>query len=304
MTKPEWLTIRPASTEKYAEIKQTISAMNLHTVCTEAHCPNITECWSGGTATFMVLGELCTRGCRFCAVSKSAKGVGIDTFEPYKLSQVVKQWKLSYIVITSVCRDDMEDQGAGHFARCIEEIKKVNPNTLVEVLIPDFRGDASCLKKVVDAKPDVVGHNIETVERLSSKIRDRRAQYRQSLSVLKNVKDIDPARYTKSAMMLGLGEGDDEVIQSMRDLRDVGVDFIALGQYLRPSTHHVEITEYVTPQKFEFFREKALQMGFRYAAAGPFVRSSYRAGEYFISAIVKGENGQLSHEVPAISSEH
>ncbi len=284
--KPEWLTIKPASTEKYAEIKKTISSLNLHTVCTEAQCPNITECWSGGTATFMVLGELCTRGCRFCSVSKSASGAAVDPLEPYKLGQAIKQWGLSYVVITSVCRDDMPDQGSAHFARCVEEIKKANPGILVEVLIPDFQGNSDFLKTVVDSKPDVVGNNIETVERLSPQVRDRRAAYRQSLDVLANVKKIDLTRYTKSAMMLGIGETDDEVFQAMQDLRAANVDFLAMGQYLKPKGHHLELTEYVTPEKFEFFKEKAIEMGFLYVASGPFVRSSYKAGEHFISAIV------------------
>jgi lipoyl synthase len=288
MAKPEWLTIKPISTEKYKEIKDTISGYGLHTVCAEAHCPNITDCWGTGTATFMVLGELCTRGCRFCAVSKSAKGGAVDPLEPIKLANVVKKWGLSYIVITSVCRDDMPDQGAGHFANCVSEIKRVNPGTLVEVLIPDFRGDIGCLKTVVDAKPDVVGHNIETVRSLSDRVRDRRADYDQSLEVLQNVKRIDTKRYTKSAIMLGMGETEEEVIQAMSDLRNVGVDFIAIGQYLRPSERHAELKEYVHPERFDYYRKKALEMGFKYAASGPFVRSSYKAGEHFISAMVKG----------------
>ena len=288
MAKPEWLAIKPVSTEKYAEIKETISSYNLHTVCEEAHCPNITECWGTGTATFMVLGELCTRGCRFCAVSKSAKGGAVDPLEPIKLANVVKKWGLSYIVITSVCRDDLEDQGSSHFASCVREIKRLNPNTLVEVLIPDFRGDTECLRRVVDAKPDVVGHNVETVEALSDRIRDRRAAYRQSLQVLENVKKIDPKRYTKSALMLGMGETEEQVLEAMADLRKAGVDFIAIGQYLRPSERHAELKEYVRPERFEYFKKRAIEMGFRYAASGPFVRSSYKAGEHFISAMVRG----------------
>lgn len=287
MAKPEWLAIRPVSTEKYGEIKDTISSYKLHTVCTEAHCPNITECWGSGTATFMVLGELCTRGCRFCAVSKSARGGAVDPLEPVKLADVVKKWGLSYIVLTSVCRDDLPDQGSQHFADCVREIKRLNPNTLVEVLIPDFRGDAECLRRVVDAKPDVVGHNIETVERLSERVRDRRAAYRQSLEVLEGVKRIDPRRYTKSALMLGMGETEEEVLGALADLRQAGVDFVAIGQYLRPSERHAELKEYVHPERFEHFRKRALEMGFKYAAAGPFVRSSYKAGEHFISAMVK-----------------
>lgn len=285
--KPEWLSIRPVSTEKYSEIKGTINSLGLHTVCVEANCPNITECWSGGTATFMVLGELCTRGCRFCAVPKGAKGANVDPLEPQKLARVVKEWKLPYIVITSVCRDDLPDQGAGHFAKCIEEIKRINPDTIVEVLIPDFRDDAGCLKKLVDAKPEVVGHNIETVERLTAAVRDRRAQYRQSLSVLKRVKSIDITRYTKSAMMLGIGETEEEIIQAMIDLRDAQVDFLALGQYLKPKGNHTDVKEYITPERFEYYRKKALELGFRYVASGPFVRSSYRAGEHFVASMIK-----------------
>ena len=284
---PEWMTIKPASTEKYAIVKSEIASMGLHTVCVEAHCPNITECWSSGTATFMVLGDLCTRGCRFCAVVKRARGIEVDSLEPEKLAKVIKNWKLDYVVITSVCRDDLPDQGSSHFARCISEIKKESPETTVEVLIPDFRDDVECLRRIAEARPDVVGHNVETVERLSPSIRDRRAGYRQSLEVLKAFKKIDGRIYTKSAMMLGIGESDDEIVQAMKDLRGAGVDFIALGQYLRPSQHHLEVKEFVTPERFEQFRNKALELGFLYAAAGPFVRSSYKAGEFFIKAIVQ-----------------
>ncbi len=285
--KPDWLTIKPASTEKYHEIKETVTSLGLHTVCTEAHCPNITECWSGGTATFMVLGDKCTRGCRFCAVQKMAHGVNVDAQEPEKLGQVIKKWGLDYVVITSVCRDDLPDQGAGHFAECVVEIKKQSPDTLVELLIPDFRGDDECLRMIVNARPDVIGHNLETVERLSPQIRDRRAAYEQSLSVLFKLKQMNPRIYTKSAMMLGIGEADEEVVASMNDLRGVGVDFLALGQYLRPSQHHIEIKEYVHPDKFELFRRRGMELGFRYVASGPFVRSSYRAGEFFIKAVIE-----------------
>lgn len=296
---PEWLKIRPASTEKYSEIKQEINSLNLHTVCVEAHCPNITECWSGGTATFMVLGDLCTRGCRFCAVSKRAKGIEVDRLEPEKLARVVKKWGLDYIVITSVCRDDLPDQGAGHFARCISEIKKLNPNTIVEVLIPDFRDDIQCLRTIADAHPDVVGHNIETVQRLSPSVRDRRADYIQSLEVLAGFKRLDPSIYTKSAMMLGIGESDDEVIAALRDLRNSGVDFVAMGQYLRPTSRHLEVKEFVKPEKFRQFEKAALEMGFLYAASGPFVRSSYRAGEYFVKSIIERDRGVRTAGLPA-----
>jgi len=289
--KPEWLTIKPASTEKYDDIKNTINSLGVYTVCVEAKCPNATDCWSSGTATFMVLGDLCTRGCRFCSVPKKATGTTIDSREPEKLALAISKWGLEYVVITSVCRDDLEDQGSGHFARCIEEIKKANPGIIVEVLIPDFEDNIECLKRIVYAKPDVVGHNIETVERLSSLVRDRRANYRQSLNVLKDAKKLNPNIYTKSAMMLGLGENDEEVIQSMRDLRANGVDLLALGQYLRPSKFQLEVSEYIKPEKFERFKQKAIEMGFLYVAAGPFVRSSYKAGEYFMKSAIKHKNG-------------
>jgi len=299
--KPEWLTIKLCSTEKYGDVKNTINSLGIYTVCVEAKCPNITDCWSSGTATFMVLGDLCTRGCRFCSVSKMAKGVTVDNAEPDKLALAISKWGLEYVVITSVCRDDLEDQGSGHFARCIEEIKRTNPNVVIEVLIPDFKGDIECLKRIVDAKPDVLGHNIETVERLTSSVRDRRANYRQSLNVLKDAKKLNPNVYTKSAMMLGIGENDDEVLQVMRDLRANGVDFLALGQYLRPSKFQLEVSEYIRPEKFEQFKQKALEMGFLYVAAGPFVRSSYKAGEYFIKSVIKHKNGlNSSIEVPRI----
>ena len=288
---PEWLSIRPASTERYGEIKAEIASQDLHTVCVEAHCPNITECWSGGTATFMVLGDLCTRGCRFCAVGKSAKGLAVDKMEPKKLASVIKKWGLGYVVITSVCRDDLEDQGAGHFAKCIAEIKTESPRTLVEVLIPDFKGDTGCLNIIADARPDVIGHNIETVRRLTQNVRDRRADYDQSLRVLAHFKNVDSGIYTKSAMMLGMGESEEEVMQAMDDLRSVGVDFLAMGQYLSPGKHNIDVKEYIRPETFSRFRLKALEKGFRYVAAGPFVRSSYKAGEVFIGSVIRNMQG-------------
>ena len=289
MTKPDWLTIKPASTEKYSDVKARVKELGLHTVCVEAHCPNITECWSSGTATFMVLGDVCTRGCHFCAVRKSQNGISVDSMEPAKLAEVIREWKLGYAVITSVCRDDLPDQGASHFAECIKAIKREAPSTLVEVLIPDFRNDIGALRLIVGAKPDVIGHNIETVKRLSPSVRDRRASYDISLSVLNNVKLLDRRIYTKSAMMLGMGETDDEITESMRDLRKQNVDFLAIGQYLRPVSNgfYAEVKEYVTPERFEILRKRAMELGFRYCATGPFVRSSYKAGEHFIKAIVK-----------------
>ncbi len=286
MVKPEWLTIRPASTKEYQNIKDSIAVFGLNTVCVEAHCPNMSECWSAGTATVMVLGDVCTRGCKFCAVKKGAKGELLDSAEPIKLANAIRGWHLKYAVITSVCRDDLEDQGAGHFAACIREIKRLNPKVMVEVLIPDFHGDINCIKAIVDVKPDVIGHNIETVARISPTIRDRRASYLLSLDVLRTVKKLDSDMFTKSAMMLGLGETDAEVVQSMKDLRIANVDFLALGQYLRPSVNHVEVKEYVAPKNFDALQKVAKKLGFLYVASGPFVRSSYKAQEAFIKAMI------------------
>jgi lipoyl synthase len=278
---PEWLSIKPATTDKYGEIKQTMSSLGINTVCTEAHCPNAAECWSKGTATFMILGDVCTRGCRFCSIGKSAKGNEVDSSEPLKLARIVGEWRLRYVVLTSVCRDDLPDQGAEHFASCISEIKKANPKVLVEVLIPDFSGEVSLLKKITDAHPEVIGHNIETVGRLAPSVRDRRANYVQSLNVLENSKMLDKGIYTKSAIMLGMGETEREVISSFKDLRSVGTDFLAVGQYLRPSAKQIEVKEYIRPERFDDLKKKALAMGFLHVASGPFVRSSYDASAYF-----------------------
>lgn len=288
LSKPEWLKISPPTTEKFSAIRETLRKHNLHTVCEEAHCPNIPECWSGGTATFMVMGDTCTRGCRFCEVKSSGAPLPLDPFEPENLAHAVAEIGLDYVVVTSVDRDDLPDQGSGHFAECIRAIKKHGPNILVEVLIPDFRGDAECIRKVVDARPEVIAHNVETVPRLQSVVRDRRANYRQSLSVLNNVKRMDPGIFTKSSLIVGFGETDKEVIHVMKDLRAIDVDFLTVGQYLRPSDWHLSVAEYVPPEKFDFFKMIGEDLGFRYVAAGPFVRSSYRAGELFIKSLVSG----------------
>ncbi len=287
MTLPEWLSIKPASTEKYRSIREKTAELGLHTVCIEAHCPNASECWSGGTATFMVLGDLCTRGCRFCAVQKRAYGKAPDSQEPEKLAALIEEWGLDYAVITSVCRDDLEDQGAGHFASCVRAVKRRSPDTIIEVLIPDFRLDISCLESIIESGPEVLGHNIESVERLSPDVRDRRASYAQSLSVLRRIKEIRKDVYTKSAIMLGMGESEEEVLQALLDLRESGVDFLAMGQYLRPSQRHLEVKEYISPEKFARLGEQARKMGFLYVAAGPFVRSSYKAGEYFAKKLIR-----------------
>jgi lipoic acid synthetase len=283
--KPQWLKIELSRNDNFDNIDNTLKKYNLHTVCQEAHCPNISECWNGGTATFMVMGDICTRGCRFCAV-KTGKPLALDKDEPHKLAHAIKEWGLDYIVITSVDRDDLPDHGAQHFASCINAVRDANPNILIEVLIPDFRGGEDCIKIIVDAGPDVLAHNIETIKRLQN-IRDVRANYQQSLFVLRKAKELG-AKYTKSSLMLGLGESEEEIIEAMGDLRKAGVDIITFGQYLRPSSKHIQVGEYVHPAKFQYYKELADNMGFLYCASGPFVRSSYKAGELFLKGLMKG----------------
>src|SRR3989338_7417793 len=288
LAKPEWLKIKVSANDNFSNIKNTLKQHNLHTVCEEAHCPNISECWSGGTATFMLMGDMCTRGCKFCAVKTGNPMQKLDEEEPKKLAQALKEIKLlDYVVLTSVNRDDLVDGGSGHFAECIREIKKAYPEIIVEVLIPDFNGSIESLNKIVDAKPEVIAHNIETVERLQKKVRDVRANYKQSLSVLENVKKLNPKIYTKSSIMLGLGETDEEVLQAMKNLRGIDVDILTIGQYLRPTEWHLAVMQYVPPEKFEYFRQNALELGFLFCASGPFVRSSYRAGEMFLRNVIK-----------------
>ncbi|MEK6837953.1 MAG: lipoyl synthase [Nanoarchaeota archaeon] len=297
--KPEWFKIRPPA-EKFSELKELITHFGLHTVCQEAHCPNMSECWSGGTATFMVLGDTCTRGCKFCAVKTGNPGGIVKESEPFLLAQCVKEMnslsssgRIDYIVITSVDRDDLPDQGAGHFARCVIEVKKTNPGIMVEVLTPDFKGNRECIKAVVESGPDVFDHNIETIKRLQGKVRDPRANYEQSLSVLAAAKELNSEVFTKSSIMLGLGETEEEIIEAMKDLRAINVSILTLGQYLRPSSWHLPVVEYVSPEKFNKLRLVGESLGFKYVAAGPFVRSSYRAGELFIKNVLKkqGVNG-------------
>ena len=238
----------------------------------------------------MIMGDTCTRACRFCNVKTGYPAKPLDYEEPVKLVEALKQLQLNYIVITSVDRDDLEDQGSGHFADCIKKIKEEIPEMLVEVLIPDFRGEKRLIKKIIDANPDVIAHNIETVKRLQRNVRDPRANYEQSLSVLAYVKEVNPKIFTKSSIMAGLGENDEEVIEVMRDLRRINVDILTLGQYLMPSKNHIEVKDYIHPKKFDFYKEKALKLGFLYVASGPFVRSSYRAGELFVKNVIRGNN--------------
>ncbi len=281
-----WLKVRLPGGENFARIKAVSRARGLHTVCEEARCPNIAECWGAGTATFMILGEECTRGCRFCAVSSAARPGLPDASEPENLGRTLAGMNLDYAVITTVCRDDLPDQGAGHIARSIEAARRLSPSTKIEILVQDFRGEAGPLRAVLAAAPDVLSHNIETVERLSPRVRDARAGYAQSIELLRRARSISPGTPTKSSLMLGLGEEPGEIVEALKDLRAAGVSIVTLGQYLRPtrSPRHLPVERYVEPAEFGRYEEIARNMGFQFVASGPFVRSSYRAGEVFLGA--------------------
>jgi len=290
--KPDWLKMRPPAGERFTDIKSTLRDHDLHTVCEEASCPNMGECWSGrdgpGTATFMLMGDRCSRGCNFCDV-KTGGMEPLDPDEPENVASAVAEIGLDYVVLTSVDRDDLPDQGAGHFARTIREIKERDPSILVEVLIPDFQGEPELVRQIIDAEPDVIAHNVETVERLQFPVRDRRAGYEQSLSVLRQVNEESDI-YSKTSIMLGVGEYDHEVYQTLSDLRAMGVDVVTLGQYLQPSRSHLDVDTYVHPHRFETWQQVAEdELGFRYCASGPMVRSSYRAGELFVDAVLREE---------------
>jgi lipoyl synthase len=280
--KPEWLKIRPPGGELYSEMKTRARRLSLATVCEEAQCPNIAECWGGGTATFMLMGDHCTRGCRFCAVSTLKQPPALDPEEPAHIAEAVAEMGLTYVVLTSVNRDDLPDGGAAHLADCIRAINRRSPDVLLEILIPDFLGDRTAVQEITTTPIAVLAHNIETVERLTPHVRDPRAAYAQSLDVLEIAKDLAPDLLTKSSIMLGLGETETEVLAALRDLRARGVDIVTLGQYLRPSARHLPVIEYVHPDMFDRYAEKARELGFGYVAAGPLVRSSYRAGELYV----------------------
>ncbi len=281
LKKPQWLKTRLSTNDNFLNIRNALRQHNLNTVCTGAHCPNISECWNRGTATFMIMGDVCTRGCRFCAVRKG-RPKKLDENEPKKIADALASIGIfDYVVLTSVTRDDLQDGGASHFAGCISEIKRAYPEIIVEALIPDFNADILALGKVIGSNPDVIAHNIETVERLQKKVRDARAGYRQSLKVLENAKKINPHIRTKSSIMLGLGETDLEVMQAMKDLRSAKVGILTLGQYLQPTENHIPVSRFVEPSEFGHFRHEALKLGFSSVASGPFVRSSYKARDFF-----------------------
>jgi lipoic acid synthetase len=290
--RPSWFRVPApsfAQGSRYTEVKESLAELNLHTVCEEAQCPNIGECWSGGTGTIMLLGDTCTRGCMFCAVNTHATPPPPDPFEPFKTAQAVTKWGVDYIVMTSVDRDDIPDGGAQHFAHTVELLKQRKPELLVECLVSDFRGDLSSVETLARSGLDVYAHNVETVERLQQFVRDSRAGYQQSLSTLEHAKKVTPGLYTKTSIMLGLGETEEEVIQTMTDLRAIDVDVVTFGQYLRPTENHLSVVEYVTPATFDHFRRVGEQMGFKYVASGPMVRSSYKAGEFYLEHMIKSE---------------
>ncbi|MEM4780304.1 MAG: lipoyl synthase [Halalkalicoccus sp.] len=290
--KPDWLKTRPPSGTEFAGIKRTLREHDLHTVCEEANCPNLGECWGGGasgeggTATFMLMGDRCSRGCNFCDVQTGGMEP-LDPDEPANVASAIAEIGLDYVVLTSVDRDDLPDQGASHFAETIREIKARHPGILVEVLIPDFQGESELVGKIIDAEPDVIAHNVETVERLQFPVRDRRAGYEQSLSVLEQV-SAESRIHTKTSLMLGVGERSHEIYQTLSDLREADVDIVTLGQYLQPSRSHLDVSRYVHPHEFETWRRVAEEeMDFLYCASGPMVRSSYKAGELFVEAVLR-----------------
>ena len=275
---PEWFKVIAPGGEKYLDLKQRFKSAQLNTVCQEAACPNIGECWDSGTATFMILGDTCTRACSYCNVKTGWPAGEVDIAEPFRLAETVKQMELSYVVLTSVDRDDLDDAGSGIFAMCIRQIHKAVPGCRVEVLTPDFNGKRELLAKVVDAKPEVFNHNIETARRTFAKVRPK-GDYDLSLELLKRVKELDPAMPTKSGMMVGLGETVEEVLETMRELRAADCDLLTVGQYLRPSQKHHPIIRFYRPQEFKEIELAGLEMGFKHVAAGPLVRSSYHADQ-------------------------
>ncbi len=285
--KPSWLKVRAPGGETYTQLKTTFRELDLHTVCEEARCPNVGECWAEGTATVMLLGDVCTRGCRFCAVTSGDPRGMVDVREPEHVARAIASMGLQYVVMTMVDRDDLLDGGASHVARTVTRLKDLRPDILVETLLGDFGGHVDYIDTTVDAKPDVWAHNIEVVRRLQRSIRDVRCSYERSLGVLRRVKDRDPSRLTKSSIMVGIGEEDDEVLETMADLREAGVDLVTLGQYLRPTPKHAEVHRFVTPETFERFATEGRKMGFSFVASAPLVRSSYKAAEVFVRSVLR-----------------
>ncbi|CAG60659.1 unnamed protein product [Nakaseomyces glabratus] len=288
---PKWLKVPIPKGVNYHKLKKDVKELKLSTVCEEARCPNIGECWGGkdkskATATIMLLGDTCTRGCRFCSVKTNRNPAKPDPTEPENTAEAISRWGLGYVVLTTVDRDDLPDGGAHHLAETVIKIKQKAPKTLVEALTGDFLGNLEMVDVMAKSGLDVYAHNLETVEALTPHVRDRRAGYRQSLNVLKRAKETVPSLITKTSVMLGLGETDDQIIQTMQDLRAINCDVITFGQYMRPTKRHMKVVEYVRPEKFDYWKDKAKEMGFLYCASGPLVRSSYKAGEAFIENVL------------------
>ncbi|KAJ2832006.1 hypothetical protein GGI24_001389 [Coemansia furcata] len=289
---PRWLKTDIPTGGNVTKIRKTLRELKLHTVCEEARCPNMSECWGGGkhgtaTATIMIMGDTCTRGCRFCSVKTSKTPAALDAAEPENVATALAAWGLDYVVLTSVDRDDLPDFGSAHFASTVRNIRERAPQMMIECLTPDFLGRPELIEPVALSGLDVYAHNIETVEALQRSVRDHRANYKQSMFVLAHVKKVKPTLLTKSSIMLGVGETDEEVLQTMKDLRAAGVDIVTLGQYMRPTKRHMKVHEYVTPEKFKHWEQVGNELGFLYTASGPLVRSSYKAGEFFISEILR-----------------
>jgi len=285
--KPDWIKVRLPSNPLFFSTKALISDLRLHTVCESAQCPNRWECWSGGTATFMIAGDRCTRACGFCAVS-TAKPLALEEDEPERVAEAISRMKLKHVVITAVARDDLKDGGALHFAKTIEAIRLMDPTITIEILTPDFNGKEESLQVVINAQPDIFNHNLETVERLTPLVRSR-AKYRLSLDFLKHARKLSELAgmkmATKSGLMLGLGESESEIFQAMDDLREADVSVLTLGQYLRPTAEHLPVIEYITPETFDLYGEIARRKGFTFVASGPLVRSSYHASDFSVKIL-------------------
>lgn len=272
---PEWLTVRLPRPDTIKQVEVMMRTKNLHTVCESARCPNLPECWSKKTATFMILGNTCTRSCGFCAINVG-KGEDVDPFEPANVAKVCAELGLRHVVVTSVARDDLKDEGAGHFAKTVEALHRKTPGLIVEILTPDFKAKRELIELVCKSGPEIFNHNIETIARLQRVVRPQ-AKYERSMRVLEMVKEIDSRIYTKSGLMLGLGETKDEVIQTLADLRAIGVDAVTIGQYLRPTMKHLPVVRFVHPDEFKEYERIGEEMGFAFVASGPFIRSSYNA---------------------------
>ena len=296
--KPPWLKVKAPGGERYANLKQTLRKLDLYTVCEEARCPNVGECWSAGTATIMLLGHTCTRGCRFCAVTTGNPRGAYDPREPEHVARAIAGLDLKYVVLTMVDRDDLIDGGASQVANTVRALRTRCPSLLVETLVGDFRGRSSDVDVVLDSRPDVFAHNVEVVRRITKRIRDQRCEYDLTLGVLRHAKERAPERFVKSSIMVGIGETNDEVLETLRDLRAAGVDIVTLGQYLRPTPKHAEVARYVTPEEFRGYERYAQEIGFAFVASGPLVRSSYHAAEGFVGARLRDGKSAMPERTP------